>query len=142
MQLSREITEKTGAAPLDEELAEKLGITIDELHKIFESIRAQQFVSMDGAAENMPVLSSILSSTVSAPDEQMERCELIDRLADAIKQLPEKQRQVILLYYQQNLSMKQIADVIGVTESRVSQLHAGAIFNLSVRLRQWKDNGK
>jgi RNA polymerase sigma factor for flagellar operon FliA len=142
IQFSREITERTGAAPADDELAEKLGITIDELHKIFESIRAQQFVSMDGAAENMPALSSVLSSTASAPDEQMERRELIDRLADAIKQLPEKQRQVILLYYQQNLTMKQIAGVLGVTESRISQLHAGAIFNLSVRLRQWKNNGK
>ena len=143
MQLSREITEQTGVAPTDDELAEKLGITIDGLHKIFESVRAQQFVSMDGAGENIPVLGSTLASAdTAAPDKLIERSELINSLTDAIKQLSEKQRQVILLYYQQNLTMKQIAEVLEVTESRISQLHAGAIFSLSVRLRQWKDNGK
>jgi RNA polymerase sigma factor for flagellar operon FliA len=143
MQVSREITDQTGAAPNDNELAEKLEITIDELHKMFEGVRAQQFVSMDGAGENMPLLGSTLASAGTiTPDKQIEHAELIDSLTDAIKLLPEKQRQVVLLYYQQNLTMKQIADVLEVTESRISQLHAGAIFNLSVRLRQWKNNGK
>jgi RNA polymerase sigma factor for flagellar operon FliA len=110
---------------------------------MFESVRARQFVSMDVPGENMPALSGTLASAgTMTPDKQIEQSELINSLADAIKQLPEKQRQVILLYYQQNLTMKQIADVLEVTESRISQLHAGAVFNLSVRLRQWKDNGK
>jgi RNA polymerase sigma factor for flagellar operon FliA len=142
-QFSREIAGRTGAAPTDDELAEKLGITIDELNKMFESVRVQQFVSMDGSGENVPVLGSTLASAGTlTPDKQIERSELINSLSEAIKQLPEKQRQVVLLYYQQNLTMKQIADVFEVTESRISQLHAGAIFNLSVKLRHWKDNGK
>jgi RNA polymerase sigma factor for flagellar operon FliA len=53
--------------------------------------------------------------------------------------LSEKQQQVVVLYYQHQLTMKQIADVLEITESRVSQLHASALFNLSVKLRQWKD---
>lgn len=76
---------------------------------------------------------------MTGPDEQIERAELIDKLAEAIQQLSERRRQVILLYYQQHLTMKQIAEVIEITESRVSQLHASALFNLSVKLRQWKD---
>jgi len=51
----------------------------------------------------------------------------------------EKQRQVVLLYYQQQLTMKQIAEILEITESRVSQLHASALFSLSTKLRQWKD---
>ncbi len=139
-QLSRKILEQTGTAPTDAELAEKLGITIDELFETFENARAQYFVSLDGFGEDAPALSNILAAArTSAPDEQIERAELIDKLAEAIQQLSRKQRQLILLYYQQHLTMKQIAEIFEITESRVSQLHASAIFNLSVKLRQWKD---
>ncbi len=139
-QLSRKMLEQTGTAPTDAELAEKLGITIDELVETFENARAQYFVSLDGFGEDAPALSNLLAAAnTSAPDEQIERAELIDKLAQAIQQLSRKQRQLILLYYQQYLTMKQIAKIFEITESRVSQLHASAIFNLSVKLRQWKD---
>ena len=139
-QLSRKILEQTGSTPTDAELAEKLGITIDELFETFENARAQHFVSLDGFGEDSPALSNLLAAAhTSAPDEQIERAELIDNLAEVIKQLSERQRQLILLYYQQHLTMKQIAGIFEITESRVSQLHASAIFNLSVKLRQWKD---
>ncbi len=139
-QLSRKILEQTGTAPTDAELAEKLGITIDELYGTFENARTQHFVSLDGFGEDAPALSNLLAAAhTSAPDEQIERAELIDNLAEAIQQLPRKQRQLILLYYQQHLTMKQIAEIFEITESRVSQLHASALFNLSVKLRHWKD---
>lgn len=139
-QLSRKITEQTGTAPSDAELAEKLGITIEELYETFENARAQHFISLDGFGEDAPVLSNCLTAAHSAtPEEKVEREELIDKLAEAIRQLSERQRPVILLYYQQQLTMKQIAEILEITESRVSQLHASALFNLSVKLRQWKD---
>lgn len=139
-QLSRKILEQTGTVPTDAELAEKLGITIDELVETFENARAQYFVSLDAFGEDAPALSNLLAAAhTSPPDKQIERAELIDKLAEAIQQLSRKQRQLILLYYQQHLTMKQIAEIFEITESRVSQLHASAIFNLSVKLRQWKD---
>ena len=55
--------------------------------------------------------------------------------------LDKRRLQIIVLYYQQHLTMKQIADLLGVTESRVSQLHASALFSLSTKLEQWKDDG-
>jgi len=138
--LSRKITEKTGISPTDEELAEKLGITVDELSEMFENARAQHYVSLDGFGEDSPVLGNLLvANNTTTPDEQLEREELINKLAEAIQQLTQKHRQVILLYYQQHLTMKQIAEIMELTESRVSQLHASALFNLSVKLRQWKD---
>ena len=139
-QLSRKILEQTGTAPTDAELAEKLGITIGELYEMFYSARAQHFVSLDGFGEDSPALSNLLAAAhTRTPDEQIERAELIDKLAGAIQQLSRRRRQLILLYYQQHLTMKQIAEIFEITESRVSQLHASAIFNLSVKLRQWKD---
>ncbi len=141
-ELSQKITEQTGSAPTDAELAERLEITVKELYEMFESARAQHFVSLNGFGEDTPALGNLLiAGHASSPDEQIERAELIDKLTEAIQQLTEKQRSVILLYYQQLLTMKQIAEILEITESRVSQLHASALFNLSVKLRQWK-NGR
>ena len=140
LELSRKITEQTGTAPTDDELAQKLGITVDKLYQTFENARAQHFVSIDGFADNTPILGDILASVnTTPPDKQIEQTELIDNLTQAIQQLPERKRQLVLLYYQQHLTMKQIADLFKITEPRVSQLHASALFNLSVKLRQWKD---
>ena len=139
-QLSRKITEETGTPPTDTELAERLGVTIEELYETFENARAQYFVSLDGSTDESPALGSILAAPhTSSPGERIERAELVEKLAEAIQQLFEKQRQVVLLYYQQQLTMKQIAEILEITESRVSQLHASALFSLSVKLRQWKD---
>ena len=138
--ISQKVTEATGYPPTDEELAERLGITVNELYDMLESARAHQFISIDGAGEESPALGKLLvAEQVKTPDEQIEREELIEKLSEAIKQLSQKHRQVILLYYNQHLTMKQIAEILEITESRVSQLHASALFNLSVKLRQWKD---
>ena len=139
-QLSRKITEETGTPPTDPELADRLGVSIDELYETFENARAQHFVSLDGSTDEAPSLGSVLAAPhTSSPGERIERVELVEKLAEAIQQLFEKQRQVVLLYYQQQLTMKQIAEILEITESRVSQLHASALFSLSVKLRQWKD---
>jgi RNA polymerase sigma factor for flagellar operon FliA len=139
-QVSRKIAEQRGTAPTDAELAQRLGITVDELYETFESARAQHFISLDGFGDDSPALSGLLAAGhTSDPDLRIERAELIEKLAEAIQGLSGRQRQVVLLYYQQQLTMKQIADILEITESRVSQLHASALFDLSVKLRQWKD---
>lgn len=140
--LYRKIQEQRGTAPTDEELAEKLGITVDEVYELFESARAQHFISLDGLTEDQSASGDfLLADNTDTPDKQIEQAELIDKLTQAIQQLTQRQRQIILLYYQQHLTMKQIAEVLKITESRISQLHASAIFNLSAKLRQWKDDG-
>jgi RNA polymerase sigma factor for flagellar operon FliA len=142
-QASRKIVEETGAAPSDEELAKRLGISVDQLSRTLENARAQHFISIDGFGDEYPAVGEILASPDAVrPDEQLEQAELTDRLAKAIQQLDEKRRRIILLYYQQHLTMKQIAQAFKITESRVSQLHASALFSLSVKLRQWKDGGQ
>lgn len=139
-QLSLEITNQKGSAPTDEELAKKLHISVNKLYQTFENARAKQFVSIDSSQEGLPSLGSCLAeASASTPEQQFEQAELKEKLAEAIQQLKDRQRQVILLYYQQQLTMKQIAEVLDITEPRVSQLHASALFNLSMKLRQWKD---
>lgn len=141
-QLSRKITEQTGAPPTDPELAERLGVTVEELYETYENARAQHFISLDGSSDEAPALGTLLATPRAAsPDERIQREELVEKLAESILQLFEKQRQVVLLYYQQQLTMKEIAEIMGLTESRVSQLHASALFSLSIKLKQWKDGG-
>ncbi len=143
MQLSVKIANQTGKTPTDEELAEKLKISVDKLYQTFESARAKHFVSIDSSQEDsLPLGSCLASKSTTTPAHRIEQTELVDKLTEAIQQLNERQRQIIILYYQQQLTMKQIAELFEITEPRVSQLHASAIFNLSVKLRQWKDGGQ
>ena len=143
LDLSIEITKETGNQPTEDELAQKLGVTTEQVYETLENARAQQFLSIDRGSEDAPSLVNILSdSNAKAPDEQLQQTELIDQLSQSIQQLNERQRQVILLYYQQHLTMKQIAEVFQITEPRVSQLHATALFNLTAKLRQYDDAGE
>jgi len=141
--VSMEIAGQTGSVPDDVELAEKLGVTIEKLNQTFDSARAKHFISMDTRSEPGPALGNILAAPEAAgPDKHLEHAELVQKLAKAISQLKERQRRIIVLYYQQHLTMKQIAGLFDITEPRVSQLHASALFNLSVKLRQWDDDEK
>ncbi|MHC4758643.1 MAG: sigma-70 family RNA polymerase sigma factor [Planctomycetota bacterium] len=139
-QVTRKIIEKTGVPPTDPELAEKLGITLEQLYKTYEHARTKQFLSINSHQPYQPSLENLLtSSRTTPPDKQIEFSELVDKLSHAIQLLPKKQRQIIILYYQKSLTMKQVAEVLEITESRVSQLHANAIFNLSIKLREWNN---
>ena len=140
LQASIEITDQTGKTPTDVQLAEKLQIPIDKLYEVFENARAKHFISFDNAPEDGPAMGEFLAAAKTAdPHDQVERNELVNELTEAITQLGQRQRQIVVLYYQQQLTMKQIAEVFGITEPRVSQLHASALFNLSLKLRQLKD---
>ncbi len=133
--MSQEIYRDTGTFPTDSELVDRLGISVEDLYETFANARAQHFLSIEGFMSGVPGGGEFLeSSDAKEPGERMEKAELIEELTQAIQQLSEKQRQVVLLYYQQELTMKQIADVLGISEPRVSQIHAAALFNLSLRL--------
>jgi len=133
--ISRKITQQTGVAPTDEQLADELGTTVEKLNPMLQNARARHFLSIDTAPHDDPALRTFIqAAATAAPDEQMQKNEMTEKLAQAIEQLPQKQRQVIILYYHQELNMKQVAEVLQITESRVSQLHAGAVFNLSAKL--------
>jgi RNA polymerase sigma factor for flagellar operon FliA len=139
MNASQQHFAESGNLPSDEELAEKLGVPIEKLYETFQAARAKHFLSIDGFEESDPVLGEMLASAgMLKPDEQMERAELVGELSGAIASLAEKQRQVIILYYQQQLTMKQIAETLEISEPRISQIHSAALFNLAVKLETTK----
>lgn len=127
---------RTGRTPGDAELAREVGLSPEQLYRVFQQARKQQFLSIHGLSKGPPVMNSLVPvDTSPSPAAQLERKELADRMAQAIRQLPKRDRTLLLLYYERDLSMKEIAAVLEITESRVSQLHAAALFKLSEKLR-------
>lgn len=131
----RRLSAKTGRPPSDEQLAEELDMPLEKLYKILQEGRYRHFLSLHGLSEEKSPLQGLVPPDQEpGPDQQAERKEMIQALTDALMELPERDRHVLLLYYERDLTMKEAAEVLGVTESRVSQLHASALFKLSMKL--------
>ena len=143
LRASQRIVQQTGSPPTDEQLAEELNIPVDEVGTLFENARAQHFVSIDGFGEEQPALGQILASAdTTGPDARLEKAEMLKKLTAAMQELDPRRLQIVVLYYHKHLTMKQIADLLEITESRVSQLHASALVILSGKLGEYSDDGQ
>jgi len=136
---SEQMFNKHGTFPTEQELADAMGIKQEKLYQIFETARAGHFLSLSGMDADGSNFENFLVFDSKQPGSDIEREELKSHLAEAIGSLPEKQRRVIMLYYHQELTMSQVAEVLEITEARVSQLHAAALFKMSVQLKLWNE---
>jgi len=128
-----------GRPPADDELAAQAGIPIEKLYRTFEDSRRRHFLSFNGLSDDQPSLGAMLPADEStSPEPMAEQNELVGRMANAIQELSERDRTIVLLYYDKDLTMKEIAETLGITESRVSQVHAAALFRLGMKLRSAK----
>jgi RNA polymerase sigma factor FliA len=128
-------------APTDAEIADRLGLSEEELDESLLEISRTSIAALDelwtgsGTGGDPVALIDTLEDTESPePQEAMADTELREALADAIARLPEREKLVITLYYYEELTLREIGEVLGVTESRVSQLHTKAILRLKPRL--------
>jgi RNA polymerase sigma factor for flagellar operon FliA len=129
-------------APTDEEMAAKLEMSVDEFRDSLLAIANSSVLALDdlwtfadpeGGGGQISVLDTLQDPGAVDPEAEAQASELKDRLADAIESLPERERLVIALYYYENLTLREIGEVLGVTESRVSQLHTKAVLALRPR---------
>ena len=131
------LTNLMGRPPDDAELAAEVGISPAQLYRAFKEARRRHFLSIHGLTDDESALDSLVpQDNGPGPDVVAERRELAQRLAQAIRALPDRHRKILLLYYERDLTMKETAKVLGITESRVSQLHARALFELSMALKE------
>jgi len=136
-----EIENKLGRSASDQEVAEEMGISVDELHKLLQEVNMSQMISLEDFLEqNHETGLDPLSLEVDKerPEERMEIIELKEILAEAIDKLPEKERLVVTLYYYEELTLKEISRIMNVSESRVSQLHTKAILRMRGKLEKLK----
>jgi RNA polymerase sigma factor for flagellar operon FliA len=89
----------------------------------------------DSSGDAVSLLDTLHDPEAPDPEALLAQSELKDRLADAIAALPEREKLVIALYYYENLTLREIGEVLGVTESRISQLHTKAVLRLKSRLQ-------
>ncbi len=127
--------------PSDEELAGALGMGMDEFQAAITQIANSSIIALDetwsvsSGGEPLSLIDTIGDSRLTNPADLLDVTELRDTLADAIAKLPEREKIVVALYYYDGLTLREIGEVLGVTESRVSQLHTKAILRLKGRLQ-------
>ena len=129
-------------APTDQEMAKGLDVTVDEFQESLVRISNSSVVALDelwtvsdSSGDQVSLLDTIQDPQAADPAAEMDTTEMKDRLADAIARLPEREKLVVALYYYENLTLREIGEVLGVTESRVSQLHTKAVLRLKSRLQ-------
>jgi RNA polymerase sigma factor for flagellar operon FliA len=128
-----------GRDPNDTEIAGGLHMTLDDYHKAVSEIRGLDLGSFYSEGEGNVDEDELDTYIPYAPEDdpffQCSRSEMKQLLADAISHLPERERQILALYYYEELTMREIGAVMGVVESRVSQIHSGALLKLRSRLQ-------
>jgi RNA polymerase sigma factor FliA len=124
-------------APTDQELADELKVTVEELNDSLLAISHSSMVALDelwstsdSSGDQVSLMDTLEDTTAPDPAKALDVGDLKDRIAGSIATLPEREKLVIALYYYENLTLREIGEVLGVTESRVSQLHTKAVLRL------------
>lgn len=135
---------RLGRHPSSEEVAAALGIGLEEYYALLDDVHVYTFISLDDSWEDgdgSPLcLADVLSECdAKSPQQQVMMMQLAEALGVAIESLPEKERHAVTLYYSEDLNLKEIGEILGLTESRISQLISQAMVRLRGRLRLHKN---
>lgn len=135
-QAMQQLEQTHGRVPTESELAVSLGMSLPEYQKTLLEARGHQLVYLEDFAgeEGEDFLERHLSDQQSDPAAQLEDLDMRRELVRGIEGLPEREKMVMALYYEQELNLREIGEVLGVTESRVCQLHSQAIARLRGRI--------
>ncbi len=134
-QVIRDIEHETGADARDRDIADRLGISMEEYHAMLQDSMATRLFSLN-ELESV-VTTGLQQEQAHNPLDDLQSGVFRTHLARAIEQLPEREQLVISLYYDEELNLKEIGQVLGVSESRVSQIHSQAAQRLRARLQEW-----
>jgi len=135
------LEQRLGRVPTDSEMAAAMKISLGEYRELLDEIRPAQFICLDAVCSADGEDGGNLYEVVANPDEtgpveQVSRAELKELVFERLHQLPEMQRKVLALYYGQDLHLREIAEVFGLTESRICQIHSQAILAIRAYLQR------
>jgi RNA polymerase sigma factor for flagellar operon FliA len=138
---NQKLESKLQRAPSDEEMSAELGMSVADFQAALLQISNSTIIALDElwnisdqGGDQVSLLDTIPDANAPDPEAMVDRGEVRDRIATAIGALPEREKLVIALYYYENLTLREIGEVLGVTESRVSQLHTKAVLRLRSKL--------
>ena len=137
-----ELEHKLHRPPTDEEVAGHLGITEEEFQDSLAQISRSSVAALDelwtissSGGDTVALIDTLQDPNADDPSLEMSRTEMRDSLTGAIGRLPERERTVVQLYYYEELTLREIGEVLGVSESRVCQLHGQAVSRLRAKLK-------
>ena len=134
------LEQKLGRAPHESEIAVEMGITLGQYQEILTKVRGTQLIYLEdlsGDEGGDEYLDRHVANEDVNPLAMLQDHRMREALVEAIKNLPEREQYVMSMYYEHDMNLKEIAAVLGVTESRVCQLHSQSIARLRVKLREW-----
>ncbi len=129
-----EIENRSGVKAKDQDVADALGISIVEYQKILRDAAACRLFSLDGSTGDDGAPHQIPHATEQEPSELLEEETRRQRLIELIEELPERERLVMSLYYDEELNLREIGEVLDVSESRVCQIHGQALLRLRAKM--------
>ncbi|MFA5985181.1 MAG: RNA polymerase sigma factor FliA [Methylococcaceae bacterium] len=133
----RVLESQQGREAKDVEVASHLGISLAEYNQILQDSTSVHLFSVEELSETGDDYLNVVSEASASPFENISRAGFQQALAEAIMALPERERLVISLYYDDELNLREIGEVLNITESRVSQISSQAILRLRARLTDW-----
>jgi RNA polymerase sigma factor for flagellar operon FliA len=137
------LEQKLGRNPTDEEMAKALNVTVEDYGGLLNEIRPAAFVCLDSTAcadgsDNGSLYEVIADPNDESPLDEVSRNELKEVVFERIQQLPDIQRKVLALYYHEDLHLREIAAVFGLTESRICQIHSQAILSIRAHIQRYE----
>ncbi len=132
----RELESSLSRFPTEQEVADHMAIPLNELQKVLETTHTFNIMYFEDIVSETSSIDELSLSDDASPSDQIERQELIHTMGRLIDELSEKERTVVSLYYYEELTLKEIAEVLGVSESRVSQIHSKILIKLKAKLQK------
>jgi RNA polymerase sigma factor FliA len=136
-----QLEQKLGRVPTETQMAKALNLSMSEYGKLLNEVRPAAFVCLDtvSSEDDAGDLHEVVANSAEeSPLEQISQRELKQVILERLKELPIMQRRVLALYYGEELHLREIAEVVGLTESRICQIHAQAILSIRAYLQRFE----
>jgi len=133
----RGIENRTGRDAKAHEIAAALGVSLEEYHRMVESAASSRILSYEQLAGDPERAAMLPDAPEDGPETALEEDQFREAITTAIAQLPERERLVLSLYYDQELNLREIGAILEVSESRVCQIHGQAVLRVRARLDEW-----
>lgn len=132
----KQVENRLGRDAKDHEVALEMGISLEDYHEMLNDTAGAHLYGFDDVGVTDDMITDESQGLLSEPHVNVMRSDMKHRLSQVIDGLPQKERLVLSLYYEQDLNLKEIGDVLGVSESRVSQIHSQATHRIKSRLTE------
>lgn len=134
------IESREGREAQDAEIAAELDVSLEDYYGYLQDANSSRLCSLEELSSREDSFEEPVDESAVAPSSALQRADMKSAVANEIEELPERERMVLALYYDEELNLKEIGAVLGVGESRVSQIHSQAMLRLRSRLTDWSGN--